>query len=190
MTVPQPIPDLLDRELTEEDRREWTDRVASEVQTAEPATASSVIFRIGREWLGLSTFVFEGITEPSPVHSLPRRRESPGLEIGLVNVQGELLVALSLGAMLGVLCEPAGDVDGRRISKRTMIVSDLAGRLAFPVDEVYGVHRFRPAELRDLPATLSNAPISYTLGILLWQGRSVAQLDDALLLSAITRALS
>src|SRR5580704_1256418 len=141
-------PALLDRPLTDADRREWTVRVGAEVRAVEPETESVVIFRIGSEWLALSTSVFESVAEPGPIHSLPRRRDRADVGAGLINVQGDLVIAVSLGALIGLSNAPPADPAAPRIPKRILVVNGGGGRLAFPVDEVHGVRRYRSDQLR------------------------------------------
>jgi chemotaxis-related protein WspD len=62
--------------------------------------------------------------------------------------------------------------------------------VAFPVDEIGGVHRFRDDEIVEAPRTVASAPISFTTGLIPWKERHAGKLDDELLLYAITRNLS
>src|SRR4051812_40289870 len=89
---------LLDREAPEDYVREWTERIAQEKSAAEAGTMSVVIFRLGLEWLALPTRIFQEVAEQCPVHTLPHC--TSGVVAGLANVRGELLVCISLGAVL------------------------------------------------------------------------------------------
>ena len=59
-----------------------------------------VIFRIGTEWLALPTGIFQEVVDQCVVRTLPHRRG--GILRGLVNVRGELLLCVALGAVLGL----------------------------------------------------------------------------------------
>ena len=83
---------------------------------------------------------------------------------------------------------PAGDLDvttyplgveevasrqpQRMIYDRLLVANWDGQRLAFPVDEVYGIHRFEPQQLKQPPATVSKSRGTYARGILHWQQRA------------------
>ena len=67
-----------------------------------------MVFRIGAEWIGLPTDVFQEVAEECIVHTLPHRRG--GVLAGLVNVRGELLLCVALEILLGM--EPASGING------------------------------------------------------------------------------
>ena len=178
---------LLDRESPEDYIREWTERIAQEKKTVETGTVSVAIFRIGVEWLALPTRIFQEVAEQCPVHTLPHR--TSGAVAGLANVRGELLVCVSLGAVLGIE-ERAGEKTTARIFKRLLVANRDGSRLAFPVDEVFGLHRYHPRELNAAPATLAQGKVSYTIGILPWRDKTVGCLDDELLFYTLNKSLS
>jgi len=174
---------LLDRELPPGYREEWTRRFA-EVKTAAAAkTESVVIFRTGSETLGLPTRVFQEVSERRPIRSLPFPRGN--FILGLANVRGELLVCLSLEHLLGI---PAGGLSlaGRRAAyDRLMIARRHGFRLAFPVDKVFGVHRFRPQDILKTAGPAGRAGTGFTCGTLSWEGRAVGLLDEERLFGAL-----
>lgn len=121
------------------------------------------------------------------VHSLPHRRQ--GVALGLVNVRGELLVCVSLGRLLGL--ESLSHRDTPRTSYDRLLVTKWDGqRLVFPADEVCGIHRFQTPELQEPPPVLAKSKLSYTQGILHWQGRAVGLLNPDLLFSSLNRSLT
>jgi len=173
---------LLDREAPPEYLTEWTTLVGAERISAKPGTRSVVIFRIDAEWLALSTAVLQEVMENYTIRTLPDRRS--GIVRGLINVRGELMLCIALEVVLGM--ENAG---ARASGDRLLIFG--RGRFAAQVSEVLGVHRYHPEDLRLTPATLRNASSgSYTAGILHWQGKTVACLDDDLLLFAVNKGLA
>ena len=177
---------LLDREPPPDYLREWTERIAAEKALAESGTTSAVIFRIGGERLALPTVIFQEVAEQCPIHSLPHRRNA--VVAGVVNVRGELLVCASLGALLEV---DTGRVEPARKSvPRLLVVNRDGNRLAFPVDEVHGVHRYLPHELRPVPDTLKKATATFTKGLLPWRDGTVACLDDELLFYSLDKSLA
>src|SRR5262249_29414930 len=153
---------LLDRPLTEDYRREWTAHFALEKKPAVQTRLSAVIFRIGADWLALPTQAFQEVAERRRIHSLPHRRQ--GVVLGLANVRGELLICVALGRLLGL--RAASSLLAVEIGRDRLLVAAWQGaRLAFPVDEVRGIHRFESREVREIPATVAKSQTNFSEGI-------------------------
>jgi chemotaxis-related protein WspD len=168
---------------------DWTSHFAKADDTAELDTQSVVIFRVGAEWLALSTGVVSEFVNLLPIHSLPHRRN--GIVMGLVSVRGELLVCVSLGQLLGVepAIEPRPEKGG--IARgRLLVIRREDWRTVCPVDEVHGIHRIETRESRDIPATVAKAAATYSRALLHWNTQSVALLDDELLFYTLKRSLA
>jgi len=178
---------LLDRALLPEYRRAWTEHFAQKRVPAAPAKTSALLFRISTEWLALPTPSFQEVAERRLVHSLPHRRQ--GIVLGLVNVRGELLICVSLGHVLGLDRIPLRETL-RTTYDRLLVAKWDGDRFVFPADEVRGIHRFETPEVQEPPATLAKSKLSYTQGILSWQGRTVGLLDAGLLFSSLNRSLT
>ena len=184
---------LLDRPTLDGYREMWTARIAQSPSSVTLGTTSVIAFRIGSEWLALPASVLHGAAERRPVHSVPHRRGA--VTLGLANVDGELLICVSLAALIGAP-PPApsatkDEIAGQsRIYERLLIVNSDQGRIVFPVDEVYGIHRYHPHELRDVPETLMKAETRFTLGLLPWNDTVLACLDDGLLFYAINKGIT
>jgi len=183
---------LLDRPLPPEYRAEWARHFAGEkpIETGvEEERGAAVIFRIGEEWLALSTAVFKEVAEPRRVHTLPHRRN--GIVRGIVNVRGELLVCISFATLLGIDKNAATERGDRSLHFERMVVIGRAnGRIAFSVHEVHGIHRYESGALTPVPGTVGQAGSSFTSAMLAWEGRRVGLLDDARLLDAIDRNIA
>lgn len=163
-------------------------------------TASILIFRIGPEWLALPLTALEEIVERRPLHSLPHAA-SPFLK-GLVNVRGQLLLCLSLTKILQLPERSPTAKTAQTIFERLLVLTSEKGRLVFPVSEVAGLHRHRPAELREPPATVTRAGAHFTKAVLPWryvrrdvpnrepEDVRVGVLDAAALLQAIHQSLA
>jgi chemotaxis signal transduction protein len=172
---------LLDRELPE--CAEEGSFLPSEHEEARGKLGgqSAVVFRVGGEWFALSTVVLDEIVAMRAIHSLPHRR-NPAL-LGLVNVRGELVVCVSIARLL------VGDA-AAQLQGRLVVLRHGAGRLAFPVDEVQHAQRYRPGELKPVPATVARSGSSFTRGLLTWRDRTVGYLDERLVLDALERSLA
>lgn len=178
---------LLDRPLPKEYRETWASHFAIKTKAQESKTASAIVFRIKNEWLAVPTRALQEVTERRPMHSLPHRRQ--GMVVGLVNVRGELLTAISLGAVLGIQGVPTPKA--LRLNCQRLLVAGWNGqRFAFPVDEVQGPLRFHPSELEPLAAYPVSGVVCFTPSIFRWQGKSVGCLDCEALFSTLSQALA
>src|SRR5690606_543536 len=146
------------------------------------------IFRVGAEWLALPTPIFEEVAELRSIHSLPHR--SGGAVLGVANVRGELLVCVSLGKVLG-LENAAASTRARQspAPPRLLVIGNDGRRLAFPVEEVHGIHRVQAGELRDVPATVARAAATHSRSVFAWRQHTVGLLDAQGLLHTLNRSL-
>ena len=209
---------LLNRPLPANYRRDWTAHFARKKKSATPAKISAVVFRLESEWLALPTQAFQEVAERRLIHSLPHRRS--GMVLGLVNVRGELLICVSLSRLLGLkqggnadlsaggdacattarVATPGSSFTGlaktsagepqRGLFARLLVAHWEGSRLAFPVEEVYGVVRFEAQDLKEPPATVAKSNVSYTRGILPWHNRSVGFLNAGVVFPMLDRSLT
>jgi len=63
-------------------------------------------------------------------------------------------------------------------------------RAACPVDYVDGVHRYAPAALSAVPATVAKSGTRYSRALLEWREQAVGILDEELLLAALKRGMA
>lgn len=182
---------LLDRPLPEGYREEWARHFAEpeRLKAAEEDTEQRtvVLFRVGEEWLALPAGLFHEVTEPRRYHTLPHRRDT--MVLGIVNVRGELLVCVSLSALLGIVqTAPVERNERTKTFSRLVVFGEDTRRVAFPVDEVHGVHRYEEGDVVEVPATVGKAT-AFTRFMISWNGRAVGRLDDALILAALDRGI-
>lgn len=155
-------------------------------------TKSVMVFRLSAEWYGIHTTACLEIADLRAIHSLPHRRGSTML--GVANVRGELLVCLSLAAILGVSEQSAAiSTPSRRSTapvRRLLVTRSASGTAAFSIDEVQGMERYCTRDLKRVPATLAQARARYTQALITVGGRTVGLLDEELLFAAVDRALA
>jgi chemotaxis-related protein WspD len=151
-------------------------------------TTSLLVFRLGAEWLAIPTARLARVTGLQLVHSLPHRRS--GAPAGLVNVDGELIVHVSLGNLLGVSAAVAasGPSNGP-VAPRLLVVTDSHGCLAMTVDGVWGVYRYEPSQLKPVPASQLR-PFTFMIGILHLDERTVGVLDIDRLMVALSAGIA
>jgi chemotaxis-related protein WspD len=178
---------LLDRELPEGYREEWTSLIADRPVNGEIVTVSVIVFRLREELLAIKTVFFQEVAEAAVPHSIPLRTGE--VFRGIVNVNGELLLCVDLAALLGIT-SAEGHHATNKIYRRLVVVSRERQRFAFPAEEICGVERFGLAALQELPATLSRSMQALTAGILPWQGRTVGLLEEEKLFAALSRSIA
>ncbi|MGP1680124.1 MAG: chemotaxis protein CheW [Burkholderiales bacterium] len=180
---------LLDRDLPAAYLDEWTTHFSRESRIEESDSESIVVFRIGDEWLGLPAAVFSEVVDVRTIHSLPHRRN--GILLGLTNVRGELLICVSLEKLLGIVKETkTKKLQQRAAYQRLVVIHDKDSRIVFPADEVHGIHKLHPSELRDVPATVAKATATYARAMLPWEDRAIGCLDEQLLFYSLQRSLA
>ena len=195
----------------------WTEHIARPVQQADRDTTSVIIFRIGAEWLALPSAAIQEVSNLKRIHRVPHR--TSGVVLGVVNVRGELLTCVSLARVFGLegesaaaastvangtassaaapstTWEPApGGTDRARpfllARKRLLVIRRKDLRAACPVDYVDGVHRYAPAALSAVPATVAKSGTRYSRALLEWREQAVGILDEELLLAALKRGMA
>jgi chemotaxis-related protein WspD len=179
---------LLDRARVH-DLEETARLFAADKQDISRGAHSTFLFRVGGEWLGIATSVLDEVADLRAIHSLPHRRS--GVVMGLANVRGELLVCASLSQLLGIepLPAEANPRTRRQALRRLLVVRERGMRIAFPVDEVHGTHRYDEIELKPAPSTVARATASYSRAVLPWDGHAVGLLDEELLFHSLNRNL-
>ena len=176
---------LLNQALPHGYRRERTDYFARQHDPREASNFSVVLFRIGADWLALPTRILQEATEFKTIHSLPHRRAASIL--GLANVRGELLICISLPHLLGLHSgHPHPSLP--LAYDRLLVVQSGASRLAFPVNEVHGPHRFHTDEIKRFSAKPRPSALTSSQGVLRWQDRAVSLLDSETLLATCQRS--
>jgi chemotaxis-related protein WspD len=180
----------------------------SEYAAREADATSWLVFRIGDEWLGLPTTIFQQVAQLRPIHSLPHRRHRAVL--GVVNVRGTLLVCASLARLFGIASVVGQDgrrpeqqstqqgIDARDLARLLVIEpggdvgerGDLGNPIVFPVDAVDGVHRFARADFQAVPATIASMSASHAVAVMAWNGVTVGLLDAAKLFETLNRSFT
>ena len=182
----------------------------SDYAAREADATSWLVFRIGDEWLGLPTAIFQQVAQLRPIHSLPHRRHRAVL--GVVNVRGTLLVCASLARLFGIASALGQDgrrpeqqsgqqgIDARDLARLLVIEpgadadagerGDPGNPIVFPVDAVDGVHRFARADFQAVPATVASMSASHAVAVIAWKGVTVGLLDAAKLFETLNRSLT
>ena len=176
---------LLNRELTDEYRRELTERLQQPLTTDGTRPRTAFIFRAGDEWLGVSSVLIQEVVDMGPIHSIPHK--SSRIFRGIVNIRGRLEICVSIGGVLRI--ERGERRPGIQAPERLIVAAKAGQSVVFPVSEVLGSVPYTPSSLKPLPITVSGAKAVYTKGILNVDDKEVGLLDDAMLFKILSRNL-
>ena len=147
-----------------------------------------IVFRIGDEWVAISTGICKEISRMMKIHRLPHNK-SPILK-GVVNNGGEIRICFSLGNLLGIA--KAEKIFGNEFNAvyARMIVMNVAGQnYVFPVSEIKGFLKFSEADRAPLPETVLASSASYMNGVIKWDDITIGCLDEGLLTSQLERSI-
>ena len=180
---------LLDRALPPGYREEWSGHFVDKKAAMVLRTLSVLVFRLGDEALGIPMKLLQEVTEWRTIRKVPHRRQ--GVVQGVVNVRGELVICVSMAKTLGTDAPSMADKTGPydRRAQRLIIVKRESDRYAFPVDEIVGIARISPGELKDLPATVVHGDRRCVGAMIHWKGRSAGLLDEERLFETLNRSL-
>ncbi|MCY1276210.1 CheW-like domain protein [compost metagenome] len=167
--------------------REDTDSSVDDAEEDGRERRSTLVFRLGEQWLGIATRSLVEVAAVSPIHSLPHQRALALL--GVTNVRGALVACLSLLELLG-LEKGAETHDERRVVPRMLIFASPGGPLVAPVDEVDGIHGIPLDAVVDPGRAPDLAARQFATGVVRWRERSITLLDEGLLLQAMARSLA
>jgi chemotaxis-related protein WspD len=146
---------------------------------------SALVFRIGANWLALDVAWVQQIAPTARPHAIPHRTGA-GLA-GLVNVQGQLVVAVDLRRLIG---EPADPVRPTSGSRPRLVVVQLDGETwAFTSEDVPGVMTLPDVASAEPPATLRPPLAELAAGLFDWERGHLVLLRPDPLRAALRRAV-
>lgn len=164
---------LLERRPPEGYRREWTRRAAEIPERGPSKTRAHMIFDLEDAKFALPVECLSEAAESGPIHSVPRAK-SPYL-LGLINIRGELLLAVDLKPLLNIVAAPRAAA--KNGTDRVLVLECGESKWAAPVDGTGGIVRFAPGQWRAAPATAEKAPGALAAGIMHCSSGDVTVLD-------------
>jgi len=178
---------LFDREVSDEFLEEWTKNLTGIKETEALDTISVIVMRIKNEWLALKTIYLQETTNVRPVHRVPLRTNN--VFKGIVNINGELLLCISVADLLEYAHEEDKWKDDMMIYKRMLVINKDSERYVFPVDEILGIYRIASSDLKEPPVTLSKSPLSLIEGVFNLNEKKVGLLGETKFIHALKRSL-
>lgn len=177
---------LFNREVPSAFLDEWT-KILTAVKEVEPAeTVSVIVFRIGGEWFALKTVCLQETTHTRPVHHVPHRTNN--IFKGLVNINGELLLCVSIGDLTHGSASEERPSDSM-IYKRMLVIQKKGERYVFPVEEVLGIFRIPSGDLLEPPVTIAKSPLAVVGSVFDLGEKKVGLLAEDRLIAALKRSL-
>ena len=172
----------------EDYRHEWTEHLARQAEPAPSGTEPVLLFRLGDHWSALAANFVEEVREMAMIHSVPHRNEE--VLRGVVNVRGELLIAVSLGRWFGyhrALRPEQNAFVGQE--ERLVVAGHGDDRFVFPVSQVRGIRHLQPDKL--VPSDQEDYPVAkdFSWGEAQIDGLHVHVLDHLPLFRAISQSL-
>lgn len=167
---------VFEKRIPEGYLEQWTRVISDDVAPVSKTSQSIIYFRMGEEWFSLSTRNFVEVSQLKSVHKIPH--QSGNLIHGVINIGGSVRLCLSLAFLLGVAKSEQGKhLASRGVYKRFLVVQINTKDYVFPVDEVGGVHRYDPEDLKQVPATIEAEKAQLLLGMLDIDNKNVACID-------------
>ena len=177
-----------ERAIPEDYRAEWTEVLATPKAAVGSDLKTVIVFRIGDEWVAISTGLCKEISRVMKIHRLPHNKSQ--VLRGVVNNSGEIRICFSLGNLLGIGKAEQVFGDESRSAYERMIVMDVEGRnYVFPVSEVKGLLEYHEADRAPLPDTVLSSSASYMNGVIKWEDKSIGCLDELLLTAQLERSI-
>jgi len=139
---------------------EWTEQFSLPKETDSEATESLIVFRIADEWLAIRTICFIEAIDNKFIHFVPNRTNN--YLLGLVNVNGELLMCISLSAFLNLPSVIPLNESKSKVYKSLLVMERNGESYVFPVDENYGVVKINISALKDAAATITKSSLTVT----------------------------
>ena len=177
-----------ERAIPDDYRADWTAVLATPKEAVGSDSKTVIVFRIGDEWVAISTGLCKEISRVMKIHRLPHNKSQ--ILKGVVNNGGEIRICFSLGSLLGIGKSEQILGDESRSGYERMIVLDVEGRnYVFPVNEVKGLLEYHEADRSPLPDTVISSSASYMNGVIKWEGKSIGCLDELALTAQLERSI-
>ena len=177
-----------ERAIPEDYRIEWTEVLAGEKVQRVTDSRTVIVFRIGDEWVAISTGLCKEISRMMKIHRLPHNKSH--ILKGVVNNGGEIRICFSLGSLLGIArAEQIFGEEFQGVYARMIVMSVDGRNYVFPVSEVKGLLQYRESDRVPLPDTVLASSASFMSGVITWDDQIIGCLDEALLTSQLERSI-
>ncbi len=177
----------LQRTVGDDYQHAWAAHFSMPAEDRTQHDSSSLVFRIGDEWLALPTAMFVLVAPHALPHRLPHRT-ARGLA-GVVNVGGRLYPCIALADLLGISATVHTPRTGRHTFSRLLLVQWEQQAYALPVADLHGIVRYASANVMAPAATINKGLQRYLTGVIEHGGMMIGCLDAGLLGQQFARSL-
>lgn len=161
---------------------EWRTFLADARLRQTDRSISTLVFRIGSEWLAIPAGDIGEVAGLRPAHRIAHR--TGGILVGLVNIRGQLLLQVSLHTLLHL------EQNGNTAKTQRLVVIQKAGASwAFQVDDVLGVRRFSTNDIGPVPVTVAQGMARVSRGLMTLGEHSVGFVDSDQLFTLLRQAV-
>lgn len=168
--------------------QEWTEALKRPILHENKNLISVMVFRLGKEWLALPTIFFKEIKRPKPVHAIPHK--SGKILKGIVNINGELKLYISLHEMLQIEPDLSPPQDKEPFHQdRMIVIIREADVWVLTADEIEGIFNWDLSGLENVPVNAAKSRINYIKGIMKMGTRGIGLLDEELLFASLKRSI-
>jgi len=171
---------ILSRPPQENYLQQWSDNLSQFREEENINVKSALIFRMGDEWFALASEFIKEITHCDKHHSLPHIKNN--VLRGLVNVNGELILNVSLGYLFKI---NKSSTTSKLTNERYIIINDDNECFAFPVSEVKEIIHYNIDDVQSTPSTINKNTSCFIKGIVRHNNTDVGILDSDLVFSAL-----
>jgi chemotaxis-related protein WspD len=168
-------------------QREWAEHFRQRPADTAQHDSSSLVFRIGDEWLALPTSMFVLVAPQAAPHRLPHR-DARGLA-GIVNIGGKLYPCIALAELLGIGAVQTTPRTGRHTFARLLLVQWGQQDYALPVSDLHGIVRYASATVQAPAATINKGLLRFLTGVIAHDDMMIGCLDAGLLGHQFARTL-
>lgn len=164
--------------------QEWMESLKHPIVEEATPRQSLLIFRIKSEWLALPSHCIREITQTSFIHSLPHTKSD--VLLGITNVQGNLLITISMQNLLGIPDTEQVSPDHHGYT-RNIVFGNKKEIFVFPVEEIYGLIHLKPGKIESTPISISKSPKNFFSGIFTLPDNalSIGLLDEKLIINSL-----
>lgn len=174
---------LFDRQPPHGYREEWAERLATRDEDTSNDVMNLLVFRVAEEWLACDIKMVVEVTTARRAHRVPHR--SNQVLAGIVNIRGELHLAVRLEPLLGLPVDMNAAFSEDDEMRRLLVLEHSGSRWAATIDEVHGVYQFAAGERLNVPATVAKQRSSLISDIYPWAQRQVGRLNGAKLFESL-----
>lgn len=161
---------------------EWKDFLADARLRQTERSISTLVFRLGSEWLAIEASAIGEVAAVRPAHRIAHR--SGGVLVGLVNIRGQLLLQVSLHSLLHLDRD-----DNAQKSQRLVVIQRAGASWAFQADDVLGVRRFSTDDIGPVPVTVAQGMARVSRGLMSLGASSAGFVDSDQLFTLLRQAV-